>query len=440
MSLNFDILTDTFERFYPEYKSWVEENSANFPTGQIYHGAFTMPEASMLLLEFAETIKIVLEDKEQCLKYVSRDEIIAINTDLDNLLMAATQNNYTYFAASVSKLIPNMRPFHFLAMEKMDEKRYREVSDMSKTSSEIKMLQEVITNAANKAKSDSENLHNLIESTTERNKKFDELINKDKQEINNVETLHKNAIDRANWIDQYVDKIENILNGANEQKSKIDSFVNLIQEREEKITSQNVATEAYEEKLKDFSEKYNLNMGEAKKLIDEAHEALNLSTARGLGKAFLTRQKKLADRKVKKTWLWGGGLAVVCAVGIGMIIIFWGKDDDAISSIVARTLIMMIFIAVAVFCSKQYAKNRTLEEDYAYKVALVASYPGLAKEFKDAEEMRKEYVVKLLGEILQDPQRARHDNESLADTHPVIAELKKFMKKNETKIDESKPN
>ncbi|MGU9952171.1 MAG: hypothetical protein ACNYPH_07755 [Gammaproteobacteria bacterium WSBS_2016_MAG_OTU1] len=152
------------------------------------------------------------------------------------------------------------------------------------------------------------------------------------------------------------------------------------------------------------------------------------------------RQKKLADLEIALLWLWGGGLAVVCAVGIGMVIIFLGKDDDAISSIVARTLIMMIFIAVAVFCSKQYAKNRTLEEDYAYKVALVASYPGLAKEFKYAEEMRKEYVVKLLGEILQDPQRARHDNESLADTHPVIAELKKFMKKNETKIDESKPN
>ncbi len=441
MSRQFDKLKATFEKFYPRYKSWVKENSTDLSYHKFEDCIFTMQEASILLLEFADTIKIVLENKEQCLKYVSGDEMAAVNANLNDLLHAATENNYDYFAKRIGELIPCMRPFHLLSMEKMDKKRYREVSDMDKTLREIEILQKAITNTANKVKSDSENMHNLIESITEKNKKLDKFINEYDRQMNKMSDLatkHKNINDDANRLNNYMGQIDNILNGANEQKSKIDSFVNLIQEREEKITSQNVATEAHEEKLKDFSEKYNLNMGEAKKLIDEAHEALNLSTARGLGKAFLTRQKKLADRNVKKTWLWGGGLAVACAVGVGIVIIFLGKEDDAISSIVARTLIMMIFIAVAVFCSKQYAKNRSLEEDYAYKVALVASYPGLAKEFEYAEEMRKEYVVKLLGEVLQDPQRARHDNESLADTHPVIAELKKIVENVKTKIDESK--
>ncbi len=437
MSDQFDKLKGISEKEYPEYKSWVEENSANFPPHKIGNGAFTMQEASDLLLEFFETIKIVLENKEQCLKHVNSDELSLIHVkfvDILNVIRSdASIDVYDRVANRVEKFIPYMRPFHFLFMEKMDEKRYREINNMDKTLREIKTLQEVITSTANKAKSDSENMRELIESTNKKDEEVNNLMDENIQKVNNVTDMHAQTSD-------YLNQIKDVLNSANEQKLKIDGFVNLIQERDKDIASQKAATEAYEEKLKDFSDKYNLNMEAAKKLIDEANEALNLSTARGLGKAFLTRQKKLADRNVKKTWLWGGGVAVACAVGIGIVIILLGKDDDAISNIVARTLIMMIFIAVAVFCSKQYAKNRTLEEDYAYKVALVASYPGLAKEFKDAEEMRKEYVVKLLGEILQDPQRARHDKESLIDSHPLMAELKKFMKKNETKIDESKPN
>ncbi len=446
MSREFNQLKRSFEEFYPRYKSWVEENLAIFPPDKVWTGAFTPQEVSVLLLEFAETIKIVLEDKEQCLKYVSESELQSIDVDLNNMLQVAKQKDYNRFAEIMETFIPRMRPFQFLVMEKMDEKRAHEISEIDKNLSEIKRLQKSVTSTVNKAKSDSEDLRNLIESTTKRNIKLDELINENNQKTQSLEELHNNAIDRAGWIDQYVDKIENILNGANEQKSKIDSFVNLIQEREEKITSQNVATEEYEkkleifsvehqEKLKDLSEKYQSSMEKAEDLIQKSHDALNLSTASGLSKAFYTRQQKLEDKKVKIAWLVMGGLAVVGAIYIG-VEFFDQEQNINIESVIGRTLLMTISIGVAVFCSKQYAKNRSLEEDYAYKVALAASLPGIAEECEKAES-RKEYVGKLLDEILQDPQRVRQDKESLVDGHPLMAELKKFLKKNGTKTGES---
>ncbi len=424
MSDQFDKLKGSFEVFYPRYKSWVEENLAIFPIGKIGTSVFTMQEASALLLEFSETIKIVLEDKEQCLKYIGEDELAAVNANLNDLLHMALDNNHSYFVAMIGNLILCMRPFHLLSMEKMDKKRYREVSNMDKTLSEIKTLQEVITSTVNKAKLDSEKVRELIESTNKKDKEVNSLIDENIQKVDDVTNKHEQT-------NKYLYQINDILNSANSQKSKIDGFVNLIQEREEKITSQNVATETYEEKLKEFSEKHDLNMAEARKLIEEAHEALNLSTAIGLGKAFYTRQQKLERWWIKLAWLAMGISAVSIAVSIGYTFL---EKDLNIEAVVGRSLLMTVLVAVAAFFSRQYSRNRVLEEDYAYKVALVASYPGIATEFKDAEE-RKEYVVKLLDEILQDPQRVRHDKESLEEGYSLFMKFKNFLKRGEIEKD-----
>ncbi len=380
MSEQFDQFKETLEKFYPEYKSWVEENGANFPPDKIGNGAFTMQEASDLLLEFCESMNIVLEDQEQSLKHVTTSEVSVMHACLSGMLATAKKGlstgNYTDFTNKIDDLIPYIRIVKFLSMEWIDKN----------------------------------------------NKKMRELARS-----------HDNA-------HQYTQQIKDVLNSANEHKATIDSFVDLIQKREEKITSQNVATEAYEEKLRDFSDEqiaklkyfsaeHQSRIVQADILIQKSHKALNLSTANALSGAFQTRQEKLEDKKVKKTWLIAGGTAVACAIIIGIYTLF--DKDITIANVAARTFLMTILIGVAVFCSKQYAKNRSFEEDYAYKVALAASLPGIAEECEKAE-LRKEYVGKLLDEILQDPQRARHDKESLVDSHPLMAGLKKFMKKNET--------
>ncbi len=441
MSGHFDGLKEMHKTFYPEYKSWMKENYANFPLEKIGNGVFTTQEASDLLLEFAETIKIVLEDKEQCLKYVSSGELSIISGNFPGILDAAKNEAYSDFANNVEGMIPHMRPFQFLSMEKMDKKRYREISDMDKTLSGIRETQISATSNVKKVLSDSEKVRKLIELTNQQNEELKSLIDDNNQKTNNVAGLHAQTND-------YLNQIIGVLNSANEHKAVIDGFVNLIQEREENIISQNAVTKAYETKLanfsaeqqvklNDFTEKCRSSMEKAESLIKKSHEALNLSTANGLSKAFYTRQEKLENKQVKQAWLIAGGVAVVLAISIGIYTFF--DKDITIANVAARTLLMTILIGVAVFCSKQYAKNRILEEDYAYKVALAASMPGIAEECEKAG-LRKEYVVKLLDEILQDPQRARHDKESSEDNYFSVAEVQKNMKNVATKTDEAKPN
>ncbi|MGU9952170.1 MAG: hypothetical protein ACNYPH_07750 [Gammaproteobacteria bacterium WSBS_2016_MAG_OTU1] len=261
MSTSFDELKGTFEAFYPEYISWVEGNSANLPPDKVGDNVFNAQDASNLLLDFAEIIKLVLKDKDQCIKHVSSSELSVIkkfSTILNAVNSEDASDDYNEFASSVEELIPLMRPFQFLSMEKMDEKRYREISDMGKTLSDIRKTQMSVTSTAKKVESGSEDMRNLIEVTNKKNKELDGLIGENNQKMNNLTTMHAQT-------NKYLNQVNDILNSANSQKSKIDGFVNLIQEREEKIISQNVATEEHEEKLKS-AEKYNCSLG-SKKLM-----------------------------------------------------------------------------------------------------------------------------------------------------------------------------
>ncbi len=379
MSARFDSLKRTFEAFYPEYKFWVEENYAKFPSEKIGNGAFTMQEANTLLYEFSETMDIVLKDKERYLEYASEFELNSICTGLFGMLDAAkngvSSGDYTDFANRINGLIPHIRRFQFIQVENTYEKLGR--------------------------------LKNVLD-----------YANNQERQIN----------DHANQINDAFVRIS-------KQKPTIDELVNLIQECEGKLKNFSIE---HQEKLKYFSEKYELSMNEVESLIKKSHEALNLSTANKLSGAFNARQKKLGGIVVKGGWLLGGGLAVAAAVWIGYT--FFDKDTDVyfidnIENVVLRTLLMTISIGVAVFCSKQYARNRVLEEDYAYKVALAASFPGLDEAFEQAG-LRQDYARKLLEEILQDPQRARHHKESLVDNHLLMAELKKFLKSVANKKDE----
>lgn len=72
--------------------------------------------------------------------------------------------------------------------------------------------------------------------------------------------------------------------------------------------------------------------------------------------------------------------------------------------------------AAAWFCSSQYLKQKTLIEDYGYKLVLAQSLVGFSEEFlkykDDESEAYKVYVEKVLNQLLQDPLRSRDKNGS----------------------------
>ena len=72
-------------------------------------------------------------------------------------------------------------------------------------------------------------------------------------------------------------------------------------------------------------------------------------------------------------------------------------------------------LAGAMFCARQYVKQKNLIEDYAYKTVLAKSIVAFSEELRQGESNNySEYISVMLKEIHQDPLRTRgkeKDNE-----------------------------
>ena len=60
----------------------------------------------------------------------------------------------------------------------------------------------------------------------------------------------------------------------------------------------------------------------------------------------------------------------------------------------------------AMFCARQYVKQKNLIEDYAYKTVLTKSIVAFSEEFKGKAQY-SQYIETVLREIHQDPLRQR---------------------------------
>ena len=335
-------LKDSMARIRKISSDFAEWETTLLPEGKLGNGIFDADEGCIQLERLVDTVESALEDEQACIENVSPGEMGQVGAALEHAAQTLQTNN-PKFVNLVEELLIPVRPFGMLPMVQA-----REASSFLK-----------------------------------------------KQ--------------------------------ARAMKDKIDQCSSLLQSMEKKIAAQEAATDEYKTKLTELSTTaaeaeatrdkehkkeqaaffadYASSMKDAQKLIDSAGKALQLATAYELGSAFMAKEAKSGDRRVKKAWLGLGLAAVVVAIGLGVWVVL---DSSNVSVVVAlmRSLMMFVAIGVAVFAGNQFAKNKAIEEDYAYKAALVNSYPGFASELVD-DEARKEYTSKLLAEILQDPQRVR---------------------------------
>ena len=411
----------------PNFAEW---DISDFPKGKLGSGLFSASEACALLEQILQPVELALKNEQRCIENISLVEMQQIASEFSSigqLLMADTPD----YVSCVERLIALTRPFAMLSMEKMDSKRYREVSSLGDTLTKIRGIGAAALRTFRKVKAAESKIL-----------KLDSIISTNQGQL-------KECGDMYQQMTALSGEVQIMRNDTVAQKAEIDQFSSLIQKREKSIAAQEAATEDYKKKLTEFSAEAEAaeaardtknketlaefsdncasSMEDAQKLIANAQQALQLTTAQGLAVAFKSKEDKSGYWLAKGFWLLLTVSATISAIAIGLglewkllELLGIGRNDgtlyvrtvDAsvdVYTVLRRALAVFVALSIAGFTGGQYLKNKTIEEDYAYKAALAASFPGFVAELgkPQDEAMRKEYTSKLLAEILQDPQRVR---------------------------------
>ena len=238
---------------------------------------------------------------------------------------------------------------------------------------------------------------------SEKGKSFDNGLDRIKEEIE----LSRNSIENAEQ------EIEN-------RKKTILAFSNSIEKNEEKLLNiENELSGKIAVSIDDKIEK-------AKKLIEQAEEALELKQTEGIAKAYSSRLAKLTAENTKSYWLYAAiGFVIITLVigylltggriGLGNYYIGFSATDN-IAFIVGRIILTGIGISGAVFCANRYVHLKNLEEDYEYKVVLSKSILAFSSKIRELDESKlAEYLTKVLHDLHQDPLRERKNIKNKSD-------------------------
>ena len=277
--------------------------------------------------------------------------------------------------------------------------------------------------AIKKIRAKIEESHSNINSTHESSNEKLDTLNKELEEISESKSNLHEEINELQELNESLSQIqttageqlESIKSSATESKSNeklIDAFAQKVQEREQKLGELEQLTDANTERLNEYDEEREKVLKEAKELIESAKKALEYKTAEGISASFQDQHDNSKNYWIIGGWIAGAIICLGVASWLGIRIL--EESTANISIIIGRIALLPLPIAAAIFCSRQYVKQKNLIEDYAYKMVLAKSIVGFSEQLKknssgDNEEYIH-YIKTALEEIHKDPLRKREPN------------------------------
>ncbi|CAC9538160.1 hypothetical protein [uncultured Gammaproteobacteria bacterium] len=396
---------------------------------------YTCKELYTELDEILTDITTLTKRPKQFLKlsdYQERNNIYNQLNDMHDYL--EDPNNVASLLDSLKILV---RQFHIKYTNdrfvEFDEELSKLTDKKQIFSSELKKLEDSL----NKTLENEEQSKNILEDLTQQQRKLSNFIDSIKlkeshmgQEIRHLSTQSK-----------HISQLEvQVLN----KKEIIDSFVKKIINREQELEGQTVKTNAFNEKLEEFTSQRDELINSAHDLIKEAKTALGYKKAEGIAAAFRNRLQKLEPEEGniwKKLfspsiwWLVGSAIFVIAAIFLSkdFVEVLKNKENITIAFVLARLSIIALPITGAWFCAGQYTKIKNIAEDYAYKTVLAESIIGFSEHLKSEDETDKSYqnyMQKMLDELHNHPLKNHKKQEESAIHNNFLNKIEAIIKSN----------
>jgi hypothetical protein len=270
----------------------------------------------------------------------------------------------------------------------------------------------------------------LAQSLKQKNDEMSLLLNNLETTINETDSKSANVIENFSILSTKIVECNTLIQTAsntvetiNEQlaeakssNSSIQSFESIVDSKQKQADLIDKRTLEYKNKIVEFeNEREKLNE-KARQTINEAIDALEYNTARGLSASFQTQLEKIESSKYSY-WLLGAGFFLFLTIAIGIWIVLSGHSD--MSGTIGRLALTPFTITGAIFCANQYIRQKNVIEDYSYKMVLAKSIVGFSEQLKKDSQQNsdeyKDYIKLALSEIHQDPLRKRSKIEKEVD-------------------------
>lgn len=341
--------------------------------------------------------------------YTERVEIKNRLTDLNTYIV---RRQHSQVASTYDSLKLLLRRYNLVS----DKKRHVEFQE------EINRLQNVALSLEDQIRSVNTKLQSAetIYSDTVKVKesfdlKYNELIETKTSLVDELAAF-KSSISELNGWSNSISEKERVatqkINSITSSEQKFQDFVNKIQERELELDGQHKRTNDYDLKLVEYQTRHEKSLSEAESLIDKSRQALQYTTAQGTSAAFQTQYQEAKSKWITGGWLLGSVVFVVATLALGL----WLLTDRGINEagnmslhiFISRISMIPLTLAGAMFCARQYVKQKNLIEDYAYKTVLAKSIVAFSEELRQGDDKNySEYISVMLKEIHQDPLRSR---------------------------------
>lgn len=368
--------------------------------------------------------------------YEERNKIITYLTKIEDYI-----SQPSYFIQDFENLKLLIRSFGVRNFSERQIQFEEECANVLKLKIEIDDELRSIRKIKAKIAAEERKINNQIEIYNSKNKEIETKIsNTNKSQtavLEKLEEIKSNVIDLENTstaIEEIEGSVNASFNNVKSNEKLIDSFAQKVQDREAKLDIIEKGVNDQKTKLEKYDTTRNEFLKQANELIESAKQALNYKTAEGISASFQTKLEQSSSKWRYFPWIIGGVVSILSAVALGIIILY---TTTGTGLILGRLSLIPLPIIGAIFCARQYSKQKNIIEDYAYKMVLAKAIVGFSEHLKkNGSEDNSEYVHYIktsLEEIHKDPLRKREKEKnskeiSLDGIIEMAEKLKKLTK------------
>ncbi len=240
-------------------------------------------------------------------------------------------------------------------------------------------------------------------------------------------------------------KLPSLSEELTQQKERLDEVLTQLPDDEEKLTNLTQQVEALKTEL-EKREKNIATLTDKTKGLQTKTDELRQETLTQLGKAsneklahtFSTVQVKLV--KERDSWLIRLGIATLILVVATVVIVWWqvqeGKSIYDFSFLVKIAITSPLVYAV-VFVNREYARIRSLIEEYTFKSAIARSFEAYkdilddayAKQKLEVQREKLAFMLQSISDLYSSPmQNIKHNHTTDDENSPdILSRARKFL-------------